>query len=377
MIPRVTLKKKLERTVHQGHPWVYRDALIFPRDLAAGMFVALLGKNDKPLAYGFWDPNGPIALRILSLSPVHDPSALVRQRLHSALALRRSWFDEKVTNAFRWIHGEADRLPGIHVDRYADVASVRFDGQGSRAFYRDLDQTLMEIGGLTKVVDREKREPPSEEVEVRENGLRFWVDTGRGQKGGLFLDQRENRAQVEALSHGKRVLNLFGYTGAFSLYALRGGAVCTDTVDSASPALAAARRNFELNGFYLENAQFHAIDVFKFLEPAIANNVTWDLVISDPPSFAPSQHSVESAKRAYHRLHSLVTKVVAPGGILCAASCSSHISRHEFLANLETSVQSAGRRFVLKSFAGAGRDHPTLPIFPEGDYLKFAIGSVQ
>jgi 23S rRNA (cytosine1962-C5)-methyltransferase len=377
MPPTVTLKKKLERILHQGHPWVYRDALIFPKDLPAGMFVTLLGKNEKPIAHGFWDPVGPIAFRVLSLSPVPDPEALVRQRLTTALALRRSWFDERLTNAFRWIHGEADRLPGIHIDRYADVASVRFDGQGSRAFYRGLDQALMEIGVLTKVVDREEQDRPSHEIEIRENGLRFWVDLGRGQKGGLFLDQRDNRAQVETLSRGKSVLNLFGYTGAFSLYAVRGGALHTDTVDIAMPALEAARRNFELNGFSLDHAHFHATDAFTFLESAVARKTTWDLVISDPPSFAPSKHSVESAKHAYHRLHSLVSQVVTPGGIMCAASCSSHIPPREFLSDLENTVHRQGRRFVLQSFAGAGRDHPTLPVFPEGDYLKFAIGSVQ
>jgi len=377
MFPAVTLTKDLARALRQGHPWVYRDALGYPPGLRDGDFVSLAGKDGKPIANGFWSASSPIALRILSLQPVANPSELVRQRLAASLSTRRNWFAGKHTNAFRWIHGEGDRLPGIHVDLYADVATVRFDGQGSRAFYAGLDAQLIEIGGLRKVVDRETRARESDEVEVLENGLRFHVDLGLGQKGGLFLDQRENRALVETLAGGKRVLNLFGYTGAFSLYAARGGATRTDTVDIAAPAMQAAKRNFELNGFPLEKAGFHAVDAFVFLEKAIAAGTTYDLVISDPPSFAPSKKSLETARKAYARLHQLAARVTTPGGTLCAASCSSHFAKKEFLSSVSEGVHQAGHRWTLSAFAGAGLDHPSLPVFPEGDYLKFAVGTVS
>jgi len=377
MFPRVTLTKDLGRILRQGHPWVYRDALGYPPGLHDGDFVSLAGKDGKPFAYGFWSETSPIALRILSLQPVAQPHDLVRQRLAASLATRKNWFAGKDTNAYRWVHGEGDRLPGIHVDLYGDVAAVRFDGPGSRAFYSDLQAWLREIAGLRKVLDRENRGRESDEVEVRENGLRFLVDLGLGQKGGLFLDQRENRALVETLSGGKRVLNLFGYTGAFSLYAARGGASRTDTVDIAAPAMAAAKRNFTLNGFPLEKAGFHAADAFAFLEQAIAKGTTYDLVISDPPSFAPSKKSLEAARRAYRRLHQLAARVTSPGGVLCAASCSSHFSKKEFLSSVAEGVHQAGRRWTLSAFAGAGLDHPSLPVFPEGDYLKFAVGMVS
>lgn len=368
--------------MRQGHPWVFREALLDPPLLPHGALVTICDRQQRVVAHGFWDAKSTIAVRIVDLAPVEDKDALVRRRLAAALELRRARLDLRRTNAFRWVHGEADRLPGIHVDVYADVASVRFDGEGSRAFYADLDKQLRECGAglnlpLRKVIDRDAREQEAEEVQVEENGIHFWVDLGRGQKGGLFLDQRDNRRAVAARAEGKSVLNLFGYTGGFSLYAARAGATHTDTVDIARPAIAAARRNFEGNGLPLEAAGLHATDVFAFLARAIAQKQSWDIVISDPPSFAPSKNSLPMARRSYLQLHRLATQVVRPGGLLAAASCSSHLDRREFLALVKTGVHQAGRRFTLESYTGAGLDHPTLPVFPEGDYLKFALGKVQ
>ena len=255
------------------------------------------------------------------------------------------------------------------MDLYDDVAVIRHDGAGARAFYRDLP--LGEFRTLRAVVDRERGR--FEDRVVRENGLLFEVSPGRGGKGGLFLDQRENREEVERRASGRSVLNLFGYTGSFALYAARGGATSTDTVDSARPALDAARRNFERNG--LSGARFHASDAFEFLERSRGRR--WDLVVSDPPSFAPSQASRGKARAAYTRLHRLAASVVTPGGILCAASCSSHVGRDEFLSTIEAGARAAGRRFVLESVRGPGFDHPSLAAFPEGDYLKFVIGAVR
>jgi 23S rRNA (cytosine1962-C5)-methyltransferase len=217
-------------------------------------------------------------------------------------------------------------------------------------------------------------EPPGGEIEVRENGLRFGVDLLRGQKGGLFLDQRDNRALVRTLAPGRRVLNLFGYTGGFSIYAAAGGARATVTVDAAAPAIAAARRNFERNQLALDDAQLVAGDAFAYLERAARAGERFDLVISDPPSFAPSRRALASGLRAYQRLHRLSAAVTAPGGTLCAASCSSHVDRAAFLATVRDGAREAGRRFELRELRGAGPDHPVVPHFPEGDYLKFAVG---
>jgi 23S rRNA (cytosine1962-C5)-methyltransferase len=376
----LALRKDLSRRLRQGHPWVFREALAHRPGIAPGEIVAVVDKQGRAVVFGFWDAHGPIAVRVLDLVPIEDPAALVRRRLQTALAMRRARLDLSRTNAFRWVHGEADRLPGIHVDVYADVASVRYDGEGSRAFYAGLPDLLAQSAPdlpLRKVIDRETRAQHDDELEILEHGVRFIVDVGRGQKGGLFLDQRDNRLAVAARAKGKTVLNLFGYTGGFSIHAACAGATRTDTVDIARPAMAAARRNFERNGLDLARAGFHTRDTFAFLEKAIEQHETWDIVISDPPSFAPSKNSVAAARRSYLRLHRLAAQVVKPGGLLCAASCSSHVPRDEFLTLVKTGVHQAGRRFVLEALTGAGLDHPTLPVFPEGDYLKCALGKVQ
>lgn len=381
----VTLVKNLTRAIREGHPWVFRDALARPPRIADGALVELRTPEGRAVALGYWDARSAIAVRILKAGALADPRAEVDGRLKAALQRRLDRLDRTRTNAFRWVHGEADRLPGIHVDLYDDVAVVRYDGDGAPAFYQDLGKRLAEAAkpiDLKAVLDRQSgarlygRGAPSK-FEVLENALRFEVSPGVGGKGGLFLDQRENREIVEKLAAGRTMLNLFGYTGAFALYAARGGATETETVDSAGPAIAAARRNFERNGLTASAAAFHQADAFEFLEEAARGRKRWDLVVSDPPSFAPNRASLENARRAYTRLHRLAASVVRPGGYLCAASCSSHVGRRDFVETVEAGAEKAGRTFALEEVRGGGLDHPSEPWFPEGDYLKFAVGRVK
>jgi 23S rRNA (cytosine1962-C5)-methyltransferase len=394
-LPRVVLRKNLARAIRQGHPWIYRDAVTAPEGLADGALVFVVTADRKPLVRGFWDASSPIAVRVVATAADGpDVDAVVDARLAAALARRLSFLDRAQTDAFRWVHGEADGLPGVHVDVYGPAAVVRADGDGARAFYlttRALPERLVAAARaaglpLATVVVRGRDgegavaafgELPPDELEVRENGLRFGVDLAHGQKGGLFLDQRDNRARVRALARDQRVLNLFGYTGGFSIYAAAGGARETTTVDVAAPAIAAARRNFERNGLPLEAAHLHAEDAFEFLERAAKARTRWDLVISDPPSFAPSERALPAALRAYTRLHRLCAAVTAPGGTLCEASCSSHVRREAFLETVENGAVAAGRRFTLVALHGAAACHPCLPSFPEGDYLKFAQGRLS
>jgi 23S rRNA (cytosine1962-C5)-methyltransferase len=377
-MPSVTLAKPLERALRAGHPWIFRDALSSPTRLPDGALVTVLSRAGRPLATGFWDARSPIAVRVLDTAPVPDPDALLRARLRDALARRLAWLDLARTNAFRWAHGEADRLPGIHVDVYDRVAVVRTDGAGAELYYRDAEAALLAEGaGLPiETVVRRDGDAAARAIVVRENGVLFSVRPGAGGKGGLFLDQRDNRAAVERLARGRAVLNLFAASGGFSLYAVRGGAASTDTLDAARPAIEAARANFRLNGFPLDNARFHVADAFEFLEGAARARRRWELVISDPPSFAPSRASVSRARRAYFRLHRLAATVTERGGILCASSCSSHYSKRDLLESVREGARAAGRRFVLEEVRGAGRDHPVAAWFPEGDYLKFAVGVV-
>ena len=381
---RVVLKKDLARSIRRGHPWIYRDALAAADSLKNGDPVEVRTRDGRPLARGFWDARSPIAVRVLeSGGPGHrfaDTDTLVAERIQAALDRRLARLDLSQTNAFRWVHGEGDLLPGVHVDLYAGTAVVRFDGDGARAFYSPFEERLRLAAGarlpIRAVLDRSSRETAPGAREVLENGHRFIVDLAHGQKGGLFLDQRENRQRVAERAPGKSVLNLFGYTGGFAIYAAAAGARSTDTVDVARPAIEAARRNFELNQLPLANAGFYAADAFAFLNAAVGRGERWDIVVSDPPSFAPKKEAVPAARQAYQRLHRLAAAVTTPGGLLCAASCSSHFGKDEFLESIEAGVRQAGRRWVLEALHGAGFDHPVLPSFPEGDYLKFAIGRV-
>jgi 23S rRNA (cytosine1962-C5)-methyltransferase len=354
-----------------------------------GATVEVRTSGGRALARGFWDAGSPIAVRLLeSVGPGQrftDPEALIAARLRSALERRLARLDLSRTNAFRWVHGEADLLPGIHVDVYRDVAVVRFDGGGARAFYGAIEKRLHDAARanlpLRAVVDRDEGRdghaaPGLDVIEVLENGARFGVDVFHGQKGGLFLDQRANRLRVAERAHGKSLLNLFGYTGAFSVHAALAGATRTDTVDIARPAIEAARANFARNALDLTRAGFHVADAFDFLAAAAARGEHWDIVVSDPPSFAARKDTVPAARAAYTRLHRLVAAVTKPGGLLCASSCSSHFSRQEFLETIAAGVRPTGRRWTLEGVHGADFDHPVIPPFPEGDYLKFAIGRV-
>jgi len=368
----------------------------------------------RALGRGFWSRATPIAVRMLTLDKADDLAALVRARLAAALDRRLAFIDRSRTNAFRWVHGEADRLPGIHLDLYATAGAIRFDGDGARAFYvdqQDIARLVMDVGPrveLTGLIER-RRGPraragrdmaddvagraddhgeavllagarPPGELEVREEGLAFGVDLVHGQKGGLFLDQRDNRARVGTRARGRRVLYLFGYTGGFSVHAAAGGAAATTTVDLSPGAVAAAARNLERNGFSAgAPPQRHEVvtaDAFAFLKDAAERGRRWDLVISDPPSFAPSQKALGAALGAYARLHRLCAAVVEPGGMLCAASCSSHVDAPAFLATVEDGCRQARRHFAWLESHGAAADHPLADFFPEGRYLKLVLGTV-
>ena len=317
-LPRVELRKRLERTIRGGHPWVYRDAVAGTPRLPDGAVVQLTTGTGRALAFGFWDARSPIAVRILAAGPGPadaDARAVVAERVAAALARRLAFIDRAGTDAFRWIHGEADGLPGVHVDVYGAAASLRCDGEGARAFYRELPEQLRVAAGaagiaLRTVVERRRARrggdgaaderaavvlgaAPEGEIEIRENGLRFGVDLLRGQKGGLFLDQRDNRALVRTLAPGRRRAEPVRlHRWLFDLRGARAGRAATVTVDAAAPAIAAARRNFERNRLATDGAGFVAGDAFAFLERAARDGERFDIVISDPPSFAPSRRAL-------------------------------------------------------------------------------------
>jgi 23S rRNA (cytosine1962-C5)-methyltransferase len=372
-VAELRLSKDISRHLRLGHPWIYRDALA--RGTAArGATVDVVGTDGKHVARGFYDPDGPLAVRVLALAPVDLDAAWVRGRVTRAAAIRDAARID--SDGVRLLHGEGDFTPGLVLDRYAGVGAVRFDGRAAEAFWRPRVRDIVDAAGdagypLARVWSRAGAplvgDAPTPVV-IREGAARFEVDVVHGQKTGFFLDQRGNRARVREQAAGARVLNLFGYTGGFSVAAGLGGAASVTTVDAAAPAIAAARRNLERNG--LAPGELLAVDAFDFLAGARAAGRTFDLVVCDPPSFAPRADALARALRAYRRLNHVAAAVVAPAGLLVTASCSSHVTAADFRAAVAAGLADAGREARLIDVRGAGPDHPVLPAFPEGSYLK-------
>ncbi|HEY8040583.1 MAG TPA: class I SAM-dependent rRNA methyltransferase [Polyangiaceae bacterium] len=371
-----------------GHPWVWRETVSRGLDGArAGEEVQVVGADGAPVGRGLVDPGSPLAVRMWTRGRAPVDAALWRERARRAGALRATLFEGGATTAYRVLHGEGDRMPGFVVDRYAAVAVARTDGDAATARVADLAEALwptLESWGVSTLVHRLggkgetprlellRGTPPPDTVRVLEHGVPFVVDLARGQKTGAFLDQRENRRRVGELARGRRVLNLFSYAGGFSLRAALGGATHVTSVDVAAGAHATAQASFRAAGVDPGAHAFATADARAFLDAARGRGERWDLVVSDPPSFAPSEKAVARALSSYRGLHRACADVLAPAGVLCAASCSSHVDAATFLTTLDDAALGRDDLRLLE-LRGAGADHPTLPAFPEGRYLKFAV----
>ena len=387
--PRWRVTKPLRETIAAGHPWVYDRALEEPRGLAAGEVTTLIDDRG-PIATALADPTSPIRARILDLDPDAICDGTWAAKRAEAAAARRARDPLLVgCTGRRLIHGEGDACPGLVIDQYMDTAVVVFDGAAAAAFWRPRIEDVLaglarggaELGHVWLRGERGDRasaealrgDPPAEIV-IAEDEARFGVDVRAGQKTGFFLDQRDNRRTVRRHAAGQTVLNLFSYTGGFSLHAALGGATRVTSVDIAAPAIAALERNITTSGLAADAHECVALDAFEFLTRARAQGRRWDLVIVDPPSFAPSERAKPAALRAYERLASAALAVVEPGGRFAFASCSSHVAEADLLVALPSAAGGADLR--LRLAAGAGSDHPVLAAFPEGRYLKFLFFDV-
>jgi 23S rRNA (cytosine1962-C5)-methyltransferase len=374
--------------IARGHPWVWREAIAPGLDgVVPGEEVQLVAPDGAAVGRGLADPRSAIAIRVWTRRRDPIDAALWRSRATRACERRARLFDGTRTNAFRVLHGEGDRMPGLVVDRYGPVAVARADGDAAAAKVAELADALwpsLEAWGVRSLVLRAgaKGQPPllvplrgapsPETVQVEEHGVPFVVNLAHGQKTGAFLDQRENRQRVGELSRGRRVLNLFSYAGGFSLHAALAGATHVTSVDVAAAAHATAQASFRAAGVDPSAHGFVTADVRAFLQSAREQGKQWDLIVSDPPSFAPSEKALSRALSAYRTLHGACASVLAQGGILCAASCSSHVDASAFLSTLDDAALGE-RGFAVLELRGAGPDHPTLPAFPEGRYLKFVV----
>jgi 23S rRNA (cytosine1962-C5)-methyltransferase len=388
----VVIARAAVEAVRRGHPWVWREALLRGRGrgetLVTGADVQVVGEDGAHFGRGVADASSPIAIRMWTAGRAPIDAALIASRVAAAMALRARLFGDGNTTAYRVLHGEGDRMPGYVVDRYGPVAVLRIDGDAALARIDTLVPTLwnaLRDAGVSTLVHRSatkgaakpehatlRGEAPPDVIEVKEHGMPFVVDLARGQKTGAFLDQRENRRRVGELASGRRVLNLFSYAGGFSVAAALGGARHVTSVDVAANAHATAQASFRLAGIDPRQHVFAAADAFAFLERAKREGKTWDLVVSDPPSFAPSEKARARALAAYRTLHRACVDVLATDGIFCAASCSSHVDATAFVATLDDAALGTDRLRLLEIF-GPPSDHPTIAGWPEGRYLKFAV----
>jgi 23S rRNA (cytosine1962-C5)-methyltransferase len=384
----VSLNKDLVRSIKCGQAWLFSNAVELVK-ARSGSVAQLLDRKGNTIASGIYDPEHPIVMRICrTREPLNLDDNWLVECLEQAIAWRQQLFDERTTG-YRLVAGEGDLLPGLIIDRYDDTAVIKLDGGAPEEFYVPdaIGKWLAKRLSLKCVIHRPRGRGsegqcivgamPSGPVEFLENSMRLTADVLRGQKTGFFLDQRDNRQLISSISAKLSVLNLFSYNGGFSVAAGLGGASAVISVDVAEAALSAAQSHWQLNQLPLANHRAIAQDCFDFLQAAKQSGQSWDLVICDPPSFAPNQQAVQTAQAAYTRLAQLAASVVRPGGLLALASCSSHINAEKFSeANLQ-GFSRAHRTARLLLERGLPGDHPTPAAMPELKYLKFQLLRLQ
>lgn len=391
-----------ERAVRDGHPWLFDGAITSrSHEGAPGDLAVIFDRKGRFLAVGLYDPTSPIRVRMLQHNePADIDRAFFDARMAAAVARRAPLAATADatdgTNGYRLIHGENDGLPGLVVDRYASTLVLRLDTVAWIPRLADVSAGLLAVQPAAQVILRLTRTvaarpewlhgltdgmalvgaPPAGPVLFREHGLIFEADPVHGQKTGFFLDQRENRRRVGELAAGRRVLNVFAFNGGFSLYAARGGAPAVTSLDISPAALEAAQRNFAHNR-HIDNVaaaqhETMAADAFAAMAQMEQQGRRFEMVIIDPPAFAKRQTEVESALAAYARLVHLGLGVLAPGGMLVMASCSSRVPTDRFFGVVNAAAHDAGRPLTERLRTGHALDHPVG--FAEGAYLKCLFG---
>jgi 23S rRNA (cytosine1962-C5)-methyltransferase len=391
----VHVKPAAERALKGGHPWLFEGAIRKQSHAGEpGDLAVIFDRKDRFLAVGLYDPRSEIRVKVLQH---HQPAKIgpewFRHTLQMAAAIREPLRSSGHTTGYRLVYGENDRLPGLIVDRYADVLVIKLYTTAWLPHLQDVLPALLEVQPARQLVVRLSRnvqaevtqlsdgmtlhgEPVLGPVQFRENGLKFEADVVNGHKTGFFFDQRDNRQMVRELTTGGDVLDVFAYSGGFSVYAASGGASSVMSVDVSEPALLAAQRNFELNQDNADVARAkHTImiaDAFDTLEKLQSQGRRFGTVIIDPPSFAKRQAEVERALGAYAQLAALGTSLVAPGGWFVMASCSSRVAADVFYSTVQ---QASTRSLQAHTQTRHALDHPVC--FPEGEYLKCAYFMVN
>ena len=385
--PEVRLRPGKDASLQRFHPWVFSGAIArLPKDIEEGDLVRVVTADGTVAGVGHYQI-GSIAVRMLSFEDEVIDSDFYACRLEQALALRQTLgLAREDNNTYRLVHGEGDFLPGLVVDIYGHTAVLQAHSPGMHFARLDIAERLIELPGAnianvfykseTTLPYKADLDPVDQYIVGHydgsvstENGLQFNIDWLKGQKTGFFVDQRDNRALLAGYARGRRVLNMFCYTGGFSVYALAGGATVVDSVDSSAKAIALTEANVTLN--FGDNETRHrafAQDAFKFLDNM--EDGAYDLIVLDPPAFAKHRSAIPNALRGYQRLNAKAMAKAAPGTILFTFSCSQAVNREQFRLAVFSAAAQTGRRVRILHQLTQPADHPVNIYHPEGEYLK-------
>lgn len=384
----VILKRGKEESLRRFHPWVFSGAIQRADDgIEEGEKVRVLTENGDFIAVGHAQA-GSIAVRVLSFSDVAIDDAFWEQRLRSALQMRVA-IGHNADSAFRLVHGEGDNLPGLIIDCYGQTAVMQAHSIGMHLDRFDIARALVNVseGKIAHIYYKSETTLPfmeptngflyggtSENI-ATENGLRFRIDWLKGQKTGFFIDQRDNRLLLQHYAQGRSVLNMFCYTGGFSVYAMRGGAKLVHSVDSSAKAIELTRQNVQLN--FPGDARHEAFceDAFKYLESQPKG--AYDLIVLDPPAFAKHRGALHNALKGYTRLNMKGFQAIRPGGILFTFSCSQVVTKDHFRNAVFTAAAQARRNVRILHQLHQPADHPINIYHPEGEYLKGLVLYVE
>jgi len=384
MMKQIYLKRGKEESLRRFHPWVFSGAILKTDDgIEEGDFVRVVSNEGDFIAVGHYQ-KGSIAVRVLSFRDTEIDANFWSARLASALNMRIAigLADNPNNNTYRLVHGEGDMVPGLIIDVYGKTAVMQAHSIGIHNCRNMIAEQLLKVMGrrLENVYYKSETTLPfmdnmengfifggSDDNIAIENGLKFYVDWLRGQKTGFFVDQRENRALLEHFAMGRKVLNMFCYTGGFSFYAMRGGAKLVHSVDSSAKAIELTNRNVGLNFSGDHRHQAFCEDAFKFLEQ---DGDQYDLIILDPPAFAKHRGALHNALKGYTRLNSKAFQKIQPGGILFTFSCSQVVTKEHFRNAVFTAAAQAGRKVRILHQLHQPADHPINIYHPEGEYLK-------
>ncbi len=392
---KLILKKGREKAILRRHPWIFSGAVqSIEGQPESGETVAVQDSKGQFLAWAAYSPESQIRARIWSWDAnEHIDVNFFTKQIRSAIDLRQTWVDQTASSALRLVHAESDSLPGLVVDRYNDVLVMQILSAGIErwretisacleeqlhpsAIYERSDVAVRDLEGLPERTGPVWGSLPEQPLTITENHLQFRVDVAGGQKTGFYLDQRDNRAICGGIARDKTILNAFAYTGGFSVYALAGGAQSVLSIDSSEEALAIARENITLNDLPQDQNECIVGDVFEELRLLRDQGRQFDMVILDPPKFAPTASQAQQAARGYKDINLYGFKLLRPGGILITFSCSGGIDMSFFQKIVADAALDAGVDARIIRRLSQSPDHPTNLAFPEGTYLKGLICQV-